>query len=91
MFGPPSQDPNYQAQVLKRLDPPFTMLSEERLELAEALNLPTFSAPDHDPLYERLTLVLSEGSSEHVFYAIFAPNTHPQQVLDWLEANPVSR
>jgi hypothetical protein len=51
VFGLSSQDPDYQAEVVKRLDLPFTMLSDERLKLAEALNLPTFSASDNDRLY----------------------------------------
>jgi len=29
-----------------------------------------------------------DGLVEHVFYPIFPPNTHAQQVLDWLISNP---
>jgi peroxiredoxin len=59
------------------------MLSDTGFALAEALTLPTFAAPGHDRLYARLTLVINDGVIEHVFYPIFPPNTHAQQVLDW--------
>jgi len=34
-------------------------------------------------------MVIRDGRIEHVFYPIFPPNTHAQQVLDWLRAHPV--
>jgi peroxiredoxin len=84
VYGLSSQDPDYQAEVVERLHLPFAMLSDPRLALADALDLPTFSAPGHDRLYSRLTLVVRDGHIEHVFYPIFPPNTHAQQVLTWL-------
>lgn len=88
VFGLSSQSPAYQAEVVGRLSLPFTMLSDERFKLADALALPTFSAPGHDRLYTRLTLAIRNGEIEHVFYPVFPPNTHAQQVLDWLVAHP---
>jgi peroxiredoxin len=88
VYGLSSQDPDYQAEVVERLHLPFEMLSDPQLALADALNLPTFSAPGHDRLYSRLTLVVRNGHIEHVFYPIFPPNTHAQQVLAWLGAHP---
>jgi peroxiredoxin len=85
-----SQDPDYQAEAVERLHLPFSMLSDPRLTLADALGLPTFAAAGHDRLYARLTLVIHDGVIEHVFYPIFPPDTHAQQVLDWLRANPVT-
>ena len=88
VFGMSSQDPQYQAEVVKRLHLPFVMLSDPQLAVADALNLPTFAAPGHERLYTRLTLVVRDGRIEHVFYPIFPPNTHAQQVLDWLRDHP---
>jgi peroxiredoxin len=88
VYGLSSQDPGYQAEVVQRLHLPFAMLSDPRFTLADALSLPTFTAPGHDRLYSRLTLVLRNGQIEHVFYPIFPPNTHAQQVLAWLEEHP---
>lgn len=84
VFGMSSQDPDYQAEVVERLRLPFVMLSDQHFALADALNLPTFGAPGHDRLYSRLTLVIRDGRVEHVFYPVFPPNTHAQQVLGWL-------
>lgn len=84
VFGISSQDQEYQAEVVGRLQLPFPMLSDPSLALADALELPTFHAPGHDRLYARLTLVILEGRIEHVFYPIFPPNAHAQQVLSWL-------
>jgi len=88
IYGLSSQTPDYQAEVVERLHLPFAMLSDTAFDLADALGLPTFSAPGHDRLYTRLTLVVRNGLVEHVFYPIFPPNTHAQQVLDWFISNP---
>lgn len=88
VYGLSSQGSDYQAELVERLRLPFTMLSDESFTLGEALDLPVFAAPGHDRLYARLTLVIRDGVIEHVFYPIFPPNTHGQQVLEWLMANP---
>lgn len=78
---------------MQRLHLPFPMISDPQLRLADALNLPAFSAPGHDRLYTRLTLVVRDGHIEHALYPIFPPNTsltHAQQVLRWLQANPAT-
>jgi peroxiredoxin len=84
-YGLSSQEPDYQAEVVERLRLPFVMLSDPEFALATALGgLPTFAAPGHERLYKRLTLIVSDGRVEHVFYPVFPPNTHARQVLDWL-------
>lgn len=88
VFGFSSQDPAYQAEVVERLRLPFSMISDEHLELVDALGLPTFAVPGHERLYARLTLVIRDGAVEHAFYPIFPPNEHARQVLDWLKRNP---
>ena len=72
---------------MERLGLPFPMISDPSLSLADALELPTFAAPGHPRLYARLTLVVRDGTIEHVFYPIFPPNTHAQEVLAWLRAS----
>jgi peroxiredoxin len=89
VWGISSQDPDYQAEVVERLCLPFAILSDPHFGLAAALDLPTFAAPGHDRLYTRLTLVAREGIIEHVFYPVFPPNAHAQQVLEWTQAHPV--
>lgn len=84
VFGLSSQSPTYQAELVDRLHLPFTMVSDESLRLADSVRLPTFTVEPHGRLYARLTLVVTGGLIEHVFYPIFPPNTHAQQVLQWL-------
>jgi peroxiredoxin len=87
VLGLSSQDSDYQREVVDRLRLPFEMLSDTGLSLAEKLNLPTFRAGDL-MLYKRLTLVISDGAIEYVFYPIFPPNQHTQQLLAWLRSHP---
>ena len=83
VFGLSSQDPPDQAEAAARLKLPFPLLSDAGLVLAERLGLPTFEAGDR-PRYKRLTLVLSGGRIEHVFYPVFPPDQHAAEVLAWL-------
>ncbi|MFE9819917.1 peroxiredoxin [Streptomyces sp. NPDC005773] len=83
VFGLSSQDTAYQQEVVDRLRLPFPMLSDTGFRLSALLGLPTFRA-DGVPLYKRITLVIRDGVIEHVFYPVFPPNTHAQQVLEWL-------
>ena len=81
--GLSSQSSEYQREAVERLHLPFAMLSDEHLALAGALDLPTFTVAGMT-LYRRLTMIISDGIIEHVFYPIFPPNQHAQEVLDWL-------
>ncbi len=85
VYGLSSQKPDYQREVVDRLRLPFPMLSDPGFSLADTLKLPTFAAPGHERLHARLTLVVNDGVIEHVFYPVFPPNTHAQQVLEWLK------
>jgi len=89
VFGLSSQSSEYQREAVDRLHLPFAMLSDEPLALAGALRLPTFTV-DGMTLYRRLTMVITDGVIEHVFYPIFPPDQHAQEVLDWLRAHPRS-
>ncbi|MFI8828951.1 MerR family transcriptional regulator [Streptomyces sp. NPDC053431] len=89
VYGLSSQDTDYQKEVVERLGLPFDMLSDPTLSLADTLGLPTFEA-DSTRLFKRLTLVIRNDVIEHVFYPIFPPNQHAQQVLIWLRENPMS-
>jgi peroxiredoxin len=78
-----TQDPEYQREMAERLHLPFPVLSDERLELTRALDLPTFETSGWT-LLKRLTLVIDDGRVSHVFYPVFPPDGHAQEVLDWL-------
>ena len=85
VYGLSSQSTEYQAEVVERLHLPFPMISDPDFELASTLGLPTFSAPGHDQLYSRMTLVIRDGAIERAFYPVFPPDEHASEVLDWLD------
>lgn len=83
VYGLSSQDTDYQAELVDRLDLPFEILSDPELALVDALGLPTFIA-NGGPLYKRITLIVADGRIEHAFYPIFPPDQHASEVLEWL-------
>ena len=85
LFGLSTQDTAYQREAAERLRLPFPLLSDERLELARALRLPTFEAAGM-VLLKRLTLVLRDGAVERVFYPVFPPDRSAADVIAWLSA-----
>lgn len=89
VFGLSSQDTDYQREVIERLQLPFAMLSDSGLSLSQAIGLPTFRVGELT-LFKRITLVVANGTIEHVFYPIFPPNQHAQEVLEWLRSHPSS-
>lgn len=83
MLALSTQSSGYQLELADRLQVPFPVLSDERLELTHALKLPTFETNGWT-LLKRLTLVMHDGTIEHVFYPVFPPDTHAAEVLRWL-------
>jgi peroxiredoxin len=83
LFGLSTQDTAYQREAAERLRLPFALLSDERLEFARAMRLPTFEAGGME-LLKRLTLVLRDGIVEHVFYPVFPPDRSAADVIAWL-------
>jgi peroxiredoxin len=84
VFGVSTQDTPYQQEMVKRLEVPFEVLSDEHLALTRALKLPTFTV-DGMTLMKRLTLVVKNGRIEHVFYPVFPPDKHAEEVIAWLK------
>jgi len=88
VYGLSSQDSAYQREAVERLHLPFELLSDAGLELAQALNLPTFEV-DGMTLIKRITMIVRDGRIEKVFYPVFPPDQNAAEVLDWLVANRV--
>ena len=78
-----TQPPDYQREMAERLRLPFPVLSDESLELTDALGLPTFETSGMT-LLKRLTLVIDDGRVARVFYPVFPPDTHAAEVLAWV-------
>jgi peroxiredoxin len=89
VFGLSTQTSEYQKELADRLHLPFEILSDADFEFANALRLPTFEVKGMT-LIKRLTLVLRDGIVEKVFYPIFPPDRHAEEVLAWLQGHPNS-
>lgn len=78
-----SDRPEYQQDLARRLHLPYPLLSDPGLSLAAALDLPTFDALGAT-LYKRLTLIVQGDRVERVFYPVFPPDAHAEEVVAWL-------
>jgi peroxiredoxin len=83
VFGLSSQDSAYQRESAERLHLPFAVLSDERLELARAIKLPTFKVAGMT-LLKRMALVIDDGIITKVFYPVFPPDKNAEEVIAWL-------
>jgi peroxiredoxin len=88
VFGLSTQSNEYQTEMASRLHLPFPVLSDEKLALTQALDLPTMDVADLT-MIKRLTLIIDDGLITHVFYPVFPPDRNAGDVLAWLKANPV--
>ena len=83
VFGLSTQTTAYQREAAERLRLPFELLSDEKLEFAEALGLPTFEA-EGTTLVKRLTMIVEDGEIRRVFYPVFPPGENAEDVIAWL-------
>jgi peroxiredoxin len=84
VFGMSTQSTSYQQEAANRLHLPFALLSDQQLKMTHALRLPTFEVQGWT-LIKRLTIVIHQGKIEKVFYPVFPPDKHGEQVAAWLE------
>jgi peroxiredoxin len=82
LFGLSTQDPAYQREAAERLHLPFALLSDEDLKLTRAMKLPTFETSGMT-LLKRFTLVIRDGTVQHVFYPVFPPDQSASDVVAW--------
>jgi peroxiredoxin len=83
VFGMSTQTAEYQREAVARLHLPFEILSDADFAVTNALRLPTFEF-EGVRLLKRLTLILSDGKIEKVFYPVFPPDKHAEEVIAWL-------
>ena len=87
VFGLSTQSNVYQAEMAARLHLPFPVLSDEKLELTGALQLPTMKVAGLT-MIKRLALIVDDARISHVFYPVFPPDRNASDVLAWLKQNP---
>jgi peroxiredoxin len=88
VFGLSTQSNDYQIEMASRLHLPFPVLSDEQLELTNALELPTMEVAGLT-MIKRLALIVDDARITHVFYPVFPPDRNAGDVLAWLKDNPV--
>lgn len=66
-----------------RLQIPYDIISDQLLTLSSAINLPTFSNQNKIFL-KRLTMIVEKSVIKKVFFPIYSPNKHINDVLEWL-------
>ena len=88
VFGLSTQSNEYQTEMASRLHLPFPVLSDEKLELTRALDLPTMDVAGLT-LIKRMALIIHDARITHVFYPVFPPDRNAGDVLAWLQKNPV--
>jgi peroxiredoxin len=83
VLGLSSQSTAEQSEAVVRLALTYALVSDARFDLARLIGLPTFTF-EGQRYYRRLTLIVSDGRVEHVFYPVFPPDRHAAEVLAWL-------
>ncbi len=84
VYGVSTQSSSYQKEAVDRLALSFDILSDEHLDLTEALNLPTFEV-EGVILTKRVTLICHDREIIKVFYPVFPPKENAQEVLSCIE------
>jgi peroxiredoxin len=88
VFGLSTQSNAYQTEMASRLHLPFPVLSDEKLALTHALDLPTMQVAGLT-LIKRLALIVDDARITQVFYPVFPPDRNAGDVLEWLNGNPI--
>ena len=83
VYGLSTQSTSYQLEAAERLHLPFAILSDEALEFAQALNLPTMEV-EGMILIKRITFICDNRRIKKVFYPVFPPDRNADQVLEYL-------
>jgi peroxiredoxin len=81
--GVSAQSLDDQIEFAERNHMPFPVISDERLEPARVLRLPTFEV-EGLTLYKRLALIAERGTIVKVFYPVFPPDRNAADVVAWL-------
>ena len=85
-IGISTQSVDDNKEMTSRLKIPYDVLSDEKLELSNQLNIPIFSV-DSKIFLKRITLIVERKIIKKVFYPIININKHIEEVLKWLKEN----
>jgi peroxiredoxin len=86
VVGISTQSPDDQQEIAERLGLPFPLLSDAEQRFARSLGLPIFEVGGMTRI-RRLTLIVTAGVVDHVFYPVFPPDKAAEEVIVWLLAH----
>ena len=73
-------------EMTTRLKIPYDVVSDTNLHFVNLMKLPTFCV-NEKVFIKRSTLIIENSIIKKVFYPIFPPNLHINNVINWLENN----
>ncbi|MDC3075585.1 peroxiredoxin [Pelagibacteraceae bacterium] len=73
-------------EMTNRLFIPYDVLSDSDYSLMNSLSIPNFTN-ENKIFFKRITLIVEKNIVKKVFYPIFFPNKHINEVLKWLREN----
>ncbi len=85
VYGVSTDATEAQREAAERLHLPFELLSDAHRSWSNRLRLPTFEVRGQVFL-SRLTLIVGDGLVERVFYPVFPPDRHPEEVIAFLRS-----
>jgi peroxiredoxin/N-acetylglutamate synthase-like GNAT family acetyltransferase len=95
VYGVSTNTTEHQREFVQRSRIPFEMLSDSKLELVRAMQLPTFEFPVESggpsTLNKRMAWYVEPDAAgvpriAHVWYPVFPPDRNADAVLGWLKA-----
>jgi peroxiredoxin len=84
IFGLSARSRDEQRRFVARERLMFPLLSDEGLQLADAIDLPTFLTPDGERVYRRVTFFARAGVIEKVFFPVPIPRRNAIDILSWM-------
>lgn len=84
VYGISSQTPEEQREFAQRLELRCPLLSDADFVLEREIGLPAVQVTDGLRVYRRVTLVVTDGRVEKVFYPVFPPDENAAEVLSYL-------
>lgn len=88
VFGVSTQTTAFQQELVRRVQLPFEILSDDALRLTEELRLPTFDFSGMR-LIKRMAWFCEKGIIRKVFYPVFPPDKNAEDVLHWLKTGGI--
>jgi peroxiredoxin len=89
IYGVSTQSTAYQQELRERVKLSYELLSDEKLQLVEALKLPTMEW-EGKTLIKRLAMAVEDGKVVKVWYPVFPPDRNAGDVLEWLKSRSES-